>query len=54
MEFTLFSQKLKLLREQNITFNEKKSNSKSFDSVSFLRHSISKEGIALHPKHDEN
>ena len=41
------------LREKNFTFNEKKSNSKPVDSVSFLGYSISKEGIAPDPKHVE-
>ena len=41
------------LREKNFTINEKKSNSKAVDSVSFLGYSISKEGIAPHPKHLE-
>ena len=34
------------LHEKNFTINEKKSNSKPFDSVSFLEYSISKKGIA--------
>ena len=34
------------------TINEKKSNSKPDDSVSFLEYSISKEGIAPDPKLD--
>ena len=38
---------------KNFTINEKKSNSKAVDSVSFLRYSISKEGIAPFPKHVE-
>ena len=41
------------LRGKNITINEKKSNSKPVDSVSFLGYSISKEGIAPHPKNVE-
>ena len=41
------------LREKNFTINEKKSNSKPVDSVSFLGYSISKEGIAPDPKHLE-
>ena len=41
------------LREKNFTINEKKSNSKPVDSVSFLGYSISKEGIAPDPKHVE-
>ena len=40
-------------REKNFTINEKKSNSKPVDSVSFLRYSISKDGIAPDPKHVE-
>ena len=39
------------LREKNFTISERKSNSKPVDSVSFLRYSISKEGIAQDPKH---
>ena len=42
-----------LLREKNFTINEKKSNSKPVDSVSFLGYSISKEGITPDPKHVE-
>ena len=38
------------LREKNFTINEKRSNSKPVDSVSFLGYSISKEGIAPDPK----
>ena len=34
------------LREKNFTINEKKSNSKPVSRVSFLRYSVSKEGIA--------
>ena len=41
------------LREKNFTINEKKSNSKPVDSVSFLGYYISKEGIAPDPKHVE-
>ena len=41
------------LREKNFTIDEKKSNSKPVDSVSFLGYSISKEGIAPDPKHVE-
>ena len=41
------------LREKHFTINEKKSNSKPVDSVSFLGYSISKEGIARDPKHIE-
>ena len=41
------------LREKNFTINEKKSNSKPVDSVSFLGYSISKEGIAPDHKHVE-
>ena len=41
------------LREKNFTINEKKSNSKPVDSISFLGYSISKEGIAPDPKHVE-
>ena len=41
------------LREKNFIINEKKSISKQVDSVSFLRYSISKEGIAPDPKHVE-
>ena len=41
------------LREKKFTINEKKSNSKPVDSVSFLGYSISKEGIAPDPKHVE-
>ena len=41
------------LREKNFTINEKKSNSKSVDTDSFLGYSISKEGIAPDPKHNE-
>ena len=41
------------LREKSFTINEKKSNSKPVDSVSFLGYSISKEGIAPDPKHVE-
>ena len=41
------------LREKNFTINEKKSNSKPVSSVSFLGYSVSKEGIAPDPKHDE-
>ena len=41
------------LREKNFTINEKKSNSKPVDSVSFLGYSLSKEGIAPVPKHFE-
>ena len=39
------------LREKKFTTNEKKSNSKPVDSVSFLRYSISKKGIETDPKH---
>ena len=39
------------LRVKNFTINEKKSNSKPVDSVSFLGYSMSKEGIAPDPKH---
>ena len=39
------------LREKNLTINEKKSNSKPVDSVSFFGYSLSKERIALDPKH---
>ena len=42
------------LREKNLTINEKKSNSKPVDSVSFLGYSISKEGKEPDPKHVEN
>ena len=38
------------LREKFFTINEKTSNSKPVDSVSFLGYSISKEGIAPNPK----
>ena len=38
------------LREKNFTINEKKSNSKPVDSVSFLGYCVSKEGIAPNPK----
>ena len=38
---------------KNFTINEKKSNSKPVDSVSFLGYSISKEGIAPVPKRVE-
>ena len=41
------------LREKNITINEKNSNSKPVDSVSFSGYSISKEGKAPDPKHVE-
>ena len=41
------------LREKRFTINEKKSNSKPVDSVSFLGYSISKEGIAPEPKNVE-
>ena len=41
------------LREKNFSINEKKSNSKQVDSVSFLGYSISKEGKAPDPKHVE-
>ena len=41
------------LREKSFTINEKKSNSKPVDSVSFLGYSISKDGIAPDPKHVE-
>ena len=41
------------LCEKSFTINEKKSNSKPVDSVSFLGYSISKEGIAPDPKHVE-
>ena len=41
------------LRENNFTINEKKSNSKSVSSVSFLSYSVSKKGVALDPKHIE-
>ena len=41
------------LREKNFTINEKKSNSKPVDSVSFMGYSISKEGIAPDSKHVE-
>ena len=41
------------LREKNFTTNEKKSNSKSVSSLSFLGYSVSKEGIAPDPKHVE-
>ena len=41
------------LREKIFTINEKKSNSKPVDSLSFLGYSISKEGIAPDPKHLE-
>ena len=41
------------LREINFTINEKKSNSKPVDSVSFLGYSISNEGIAPDPKQVE-
>ena len=41
------------LREKNFTTNEKKSNSKPVNSVSFLGYSISKEGIEPDPKHVE-
>ena len=40
-------------REKNFPINEKKSNSKPVDSVSFLGYSISKERIAQDPKHVE-
>ena len=39
------------LLEKNFTINEKTSNSKLFDGVSFLGYSISKEGIAPDLKH---
>ena len=39
--------------EKNLTINEKKSNSKPVDSLSFFGCSISKEGIAPDPKHVE-
>ena len=42
---------LAVKREKNYTINEKKSNSKPVDSVSFLGYSISKDGIAPDPKH---
>ena len=38
------------LCDKNFVFIEKKSNSKSVDSISFLGYSISKEGIAPDPK----
>ena len=41
------------LREKNFTINEKNSNSKPVDSVSFLGCYISKEEIAPYPKHVE-
>ena len=41
------------LREKNFTINEKKSHSKPVSSVIFLGYSVSKEGIALDPKHVE-
>ena len=41
------------LRGKKFTINEKTSNSKPVDSVSFLGYSISKEGIAPDPKHVE-
>ena len=41
------------LRENNFTINEKKSNSKPVESVSFLGYSNSKEGVAPDPKHVE-
>ena len=41
------------LREKNFTDNEKKSNSKPVESVSFLGYSISEEVIAPDPKHVE-
>ena len=41
------------LAGKSFTINEKKSNSKPVDSVSFLRCSISKEGIAPDPKYVE-
>ena len=41
------------LREKNFTINEKKSNSKPVNSISFLGYSISKEGIAPDSKYVE-
>ena len=41
------------LREKNFTINEKKSNSKPVNSVSFLGYSISKDGISPDLKHVE-
>ena len=41
------------LREKNFNINEKKSNSKPVDSVSFLGYSISNEGIVPDPKNFE-
>ena len=41
------------LHEKNFTDNEKKSNSKPVESVSFLKYSTSKEEIAQDPKHVE-
>ena len=41
------------LREKNFTINEKKSNSKPVNNVSFLGYSISNEGIAPDSKHVE-
>ena len=41
------------LGEKHFTINEKNSNSKPVDSLSFLGHSISKEGIAPESKHVE-
>ena len=41
------------LFEKKFTINEKKSNSKTVSSVSFLNYSVSKEGIAPDPKHAE-
>ena len=38
---------------KNFTIKEKKSKSKTVSSVSFLGYSVSKEGIALDPKHVE-
>ena len=38
------------LHEKNFTINEKQSNSKPVDSVSFLGYSISMEGMAPDPK----
>ena len=41
------------LREKNFTINEKKSDSKAVNSLSFLGYSISKERKAPDPKHVE-
>ena len=41
------------LRKKNFTINDKKSNSKPVDSVSFLGYSISTEAISPHPRQVE-